>query len=511
MKIDPHLWEKISESLSSVLPITAIVLLLSVTAAPLSPGTLVLFFFGAMLLIVGTGLFTLGVDMSMMAMGEGIGVEMSLSKGFLPAAIVAFVLGALATVAEPDLQVLAGQVPAIPNLTLIVTVALGVGLFLAAAVLRILLHVSLPRLLLVFYALAFLLAAFAPANFIPLSFDAGGVTTGPITVPFIMAMGIGITSVRSDKNASSDSFGLISLSSIGPVLAVLLLGICFQPEGATYTPSPLLEVETTRQAALAFTATLPHYGKEVLTALAPVCAVFALFQCKTRRFKGTELLRIFSGLVYTLVGLVIFLTGVNVGFMPAGQYLGATIAASGHPWLLVPIGMLMGYFIVAAEPAVHVLNKQVEEVSHGSITQATMRRCLSAGVALSVGIAMLRVLTGISILWFLIPGYAISLGMTFFVPDLFTGVAFDSGGVASGPMTATFLLPFAMGACEAIGGDLMTDAFGLVAMVAMTPLLTIQLLGLVSRLRREISSRVLVSQLERVEDCVLYFDEEDAA
>ena len=508
MRIDPQLREKIRESLSSVLPITAIVLLLSVTVAPLEPGTLVLFLFGALLLIGGTGLFTLGVDMSMMPMGEGIGVRLSRSRRRGLSVLVVFLLGTLVTVAEPDLQVLAQQVPGIPNLTLVLTVAVGVGLFLVVAVLRILFRVPLPRLLLLFYGVVFLAAFLGPDRFIPVSFDSGGVTTGPVTVPFIMAMGIGIASVRSDKNASSDSFGLVSLCSVGPVLAVLLLGVVYRPEEAAYSASALLEIATTREAAEAFAAMLPHYAGEVGAALAPVCGVFLLFQLRTRRFKGRELLRISSGLVYTYLGLVLFLTGVNVGFMPAGQHLGATVAASGSPWLLIPIGMLMGYFIVAAEPAVHVLNKQVEEVSHGSITQVTMRRCLSAGVAVSVGIAMLRVITGIPIMWFLVPGYGISLAMTFFVPHLFTGVAFDSGGVASGPMTATFLLPFAMGACEALGGSLMTDAFGLVAMVAMTPLLTIQLLGLTSRLRREIGNRVLAAQLERTEDTVLYYDEE---
>ena len=240
--------------------------------------------------------------------------------------------------------------------------------------------------------------------------------------------------------------------------------------------------------------------------MVPICAMFLLFQLITRRFKRTQLLRIISGLVYTYAGLVMFLTGVNVGFMPAGQLIGATIATGESPFLLIPIGMLMGYFIVAAEPAVHVLIKQVEEVSMGSISQSAMRRGLSIGVAVSIGIAMLRVLTGISILWFLIPGYAISLALTFFVPQLFTGVAFDAGGVASGPMTATFLLPFAMGACEAVGGNLMTDAFGLVALVAMTPLVTIQVLGLAGRVRRKLASDALRAELMRVKDCVLYYD-----
>ena len=507
MRINPQLLEKIRESLSSVLPITAIVLLLSVTLVPLTPGALVLFLFGSLLLIVGVGVFTLGVDMSMTPMGGGIGAYMSRARHMSVPLLTAFALGMLVTIAEPDLTVLAQQVPAIPNQVLILTVAAGVGLFLVIALLRVMLKIPLSRLLVVFYLAAFALAIlFTPNDFIPVSFDSGGVTTGPITVPFIMALGVGAASVRSDKNSTSDSFGLVALCSIGPVLSVLVLGVCYAPDSASYTPAALPDIATTRDAAREFAAAIPHYAGEVAAAMVPICAMFLLFQLLTRRFKRTQLLRIVSGLIYTYVGLVMFLTGVNVGFMPAGQLIGAAIAGGGAPFLLIPIGMLMGYFIVGAEPAVHVLVKQVEEVSMGSISQGAMKQGLAIGVAVSIGIAMLRVLTGISILWFLIPGYAVSLALTFFVPQLFTGVAFDAGGVASGPMTATFLLPFAMGACEAAGGNLMTDAFGLVALVAMTPLVTIQLLGLAGRVKKRLADDALRAELAKVEDCVLYYD-----
>ena len=507
MRINPQLLEKIRESLSSVLPITAIVLLLSVTLVPLTPGALVLFLFGSLLLIVGVGVFTLGVDMSMTPMGGGIGAYMSRARHMSVPLLIAFALGMLITIAEPDLTVLAQQVPAIPNQVLILTVAAGVGLFLVIALLRVMLKIPLSRLLVVFYLAAFALAIlFTPNDFIPVSFDSGGVTTGPITVPFIMALGVGAASVRSDKNSTSDSFGLVALCSIGPVLSVLVLGVCYAPDSASYTPAALPDIATTRDAAREFAAAIPHYAGEVAAAMVPICAMFLLFQLLTRRFKRTQLLRIVSGLIYTYVGLVMFLTGVNVGFMPAGQLIGAAIAGGGAPFLLIPIGMLMGYFIVGAEPAVHVLVKQVEEVSMGSISQGAMKQGLAIGVAVSIGIAMLRVLTGISILWFLIPGYAVSLALTFFVPQLFTGVAFDAGGVASGPMTAAFLLPFAMGACEAAGGSLMTDAFGVVALVAMTPLVTIQLLGLAGRVKKRLADDALRAELAKAEDCVLYYD-----
>lgn len=509
MRIHELLKEKVYESVVSVLPITGIVLLLSISAAPLSPAALVLFLFGALLLVFGMGFFTMGADMSMIPMGEGVGVQLSKSKHLATPVLVCFVLGLLITMAEPDLKVLANQVPAIPNLTLVVTVAVGVGLFLVLAVLRMLLKVPLSLLLVILYGLIFLLLFFTPQTFIPVSFDSGGVTTGPITVPFIMAFGIGIASVRSDKNSSSDSFGLIALCSIGPILSVLLLGIFYQPQDAVYTPVVLTELASTRAAAAEFARALPIYFEEVAVSVLPIVGMFLVFQMIFRRFRRHQVGKIISGLVYTYLGLVLFLTGVNVGFMPAGQYIGAALASGSQKWLLLPVGVVIGYFIVRAEPAVQVLTKQVEEVSNGFITQKSIQYGLSVGVAVSVGIAMLRILTGISILWFLIPGYVISLAMTFFVPQLYTGIAFDSGGVASGPMTATFLLPLAMGACETLGGNILTDAFGIVAMVAMTPLLTIQVMGMVGRLNRQVQKRQAQQLLANLEDGILYFDEEE--
>lgn len=506
MRHNEQLLEKVYESVAAVLPITAIVLILSITIAPLTPATLTLFLFGAIMLVLGMGFFTLGADMSMIPMGEGIGAQLSKAKKIYIPLFICFVLGLIITMAEPDLQVLAQQVPSIPNQTLIWTVAIGVGIFLLIAQARMYFKIPLSFVLLFFYAAIFILSYFTPNSFIAVSFDSGGVTTGPITVPFIMALGIGMASVRSDKNSSSDSFGLIAICSIGPILSVLLLGILYNPEEAVYTPVSIGDLTSTRDAAREFAIGLPIYAKEVAVALVPIGILFLLFQIIFKRFHSRQLIKIISGFVYTYIGLVLFLTGVNVGFMPAGQYIGSSIASGSKRWLLVPIGMLIGYFIVKAEPAVQVLTKQVEEVTNGSISKNAISHSLSIGIALAVGLAMLRILTGLSIMWFLIPGYAIALTMTFFVPQMFTGIAFDSGGVASGPMTATFLLPLAMGACEAVGGNIMTDAFGIVAMVAMTPLLTIQLLGLVSRIKMQIEKKRIQAKLSDVEDTILYFD-----
>ena len=388
---------------------------------------------------------------------------------------VGFLLGFLITISEPDLQVLANQVPSIPNMTLILSVAAGVGLFLVVAFLRMLLGIALPKLLVVFYGLIFVLAAFVPKEFLSVAFDSGGVTTGPITVPFIMALGVGVAAIRSDRHAADDSFGLVALCSIGPILAVLILGIAFQASDSTYVPPILPNVSDSVELWQLFHEGLPTYIKEIATSLLPIIAMFGVFQLAALKLDRRTLGRIGVGLAYTYIGLVLFLAGANIGFMPAGNYLGQ---------VLVPIGMLIGYFIVKAEPAVYVLNKQVEEVTDGAISASTMGAALSAGVSLSVGLAMVRVLTGISILWFLIPGYAFAIGISFVVPKLYTAIAFDAGGVASGPMTATFLLPLAQGACVAVGGNIVTDAFGVVAMVAMTPLITVQLMGLMAQLKQ---------------------------
>jgi hypothetical protein len=300
-----------------------------------------------------------------------------------------------------------------------------------------------------------------------------------MTVPFILAMGVGLASIRSDKNSQDDSFGLVALCSIGPIIAVLLLGSFYNPQGVAVESHVVPVIETSRDVVESFALELPQYTWEVFTAMGAIVVFFLIFQLISRRYKKHQLGRIGIGFIYTFIGLVVFLTGVNVGFIPVGHLLGSEIASTPFKWVLVPLGMVIGYFIVSAEPAVHVLNKQVEDISSGAITQKVMNRGLAVGMSIALGITMVRILTGLHLMWFLIPGYAFALILTFFVPKIFTGIAFDSGGVCSGPMTSTFLLPLAMGATEGVGGDLMTDAFGIVAMVAMTPLIIIQLLGLV--------------------------------
>ena len=476
---------KFKEAVSSVLTIAVIVLALAFTIAPLNGPTVLLFVLSAAVLIFGMTLFTLGSEIAMTPMGELVGARLSEKRSLPFLVIAALLMGAVVTIAEPDLTVLAAQVPAFPNSVLIFSVAVGVGVFLVLALLRILLRIRMAWLLLGCYALVFLLAQFVPGAFLAVAFDAGGVTTGPMTVPFILALGVGVSAIRSDPNAENDSFGLVALSSVGPILAVMLLGLIYRPDGAAYgADATLLNAADTLELSRQFAHALPDYLGEVAVALAPIAAFFAGSQLMILRLPRREVLRIAAGLLYTYVGLALFLTGVNAGFMPMGNYLGQALAGMEQRWLLVPLGMLMGYFVVEAEPAVHVLSRQVYELTAGAIPPRALGLSLSVGVSVSVGLAMLRILTGVPILWLLVPGYAVALVLMPFVPPIFTSIAFDSGGVASGPMTATFLLPMAMGACAAVGGDMATDAFGVVAMVAMTPLITLQVLGLVFKRRQ---------------------------
>lgn len=499
--------EKIRESLSAVLPITGIVLMLSIFVIPMELGSVVMFLTGALMLIVGMGFFQLGAEMAMTPLGEGVGVQISKMKKLLTVLLTGFLMGVIITVSEPDLQVLAGQVPSVPNMVLIMTVAVGVGLFLALAIVRIRYKISLSMLLIVCYLALILVSAFVPKEFLAVAFDSGGVTTGPMTVPFIMAMGVGLASVRSDKNAANDSFGLVALSSVGPILAVLILGCFFKPTEAAYTLTDVATVVTTQDVARVFAQGLPLYAREVLLSLVPILWVFLIFQWLTHRYHGLQIKRIIVGFGYTYIGLVLFLCGANVGFAPVGAYLGKELAGLSLRWILVPIGALIGYYIVKAEPAIQVLNHQVEAVTNGAISVKMMNRCMQIGVAASVGLAMLRVLTGISIQWFVIPGYIIALVLSRLVPDIFIGIAFDSGGVASGPMTSTFLLPLSIGVCEALGGNLMTDAFGVVALVALTPLIAIQLMGLVYKLKTAKRTQTVPAAI--ADDCDMIVDLEE--
>ncbi len=487
--------DKLVESLKSVLPIALIVLALSITIVPMSTGDMFLFLVGVVCLIIGMSLFTAGAEMSMQQLGSKIGSTVGGSKKVWLIAFVSFLIGILVTISEPDLVILAEQVNGMDNMVLILTVSVGVGIFLAIAVMRIVFNWSLTAIMIGFYSLAFILAFFVDESFLCLSFDSGGVTTGPMTVPFIMSIGAGVSMSKLSGDDRGDSFGITGLCSIGPIIAVLVLGIVMKVEG-TYTPNLNAPVEDTREGVVRYLHGFGEHALDVLIALAPIIVFAILFQLISHAFNKGQLIKMGVGIAYVLVGLAIFLTGANVGFLPIGTTIGGGLASIDGGWLLIPISMLLGYFIVKAEPSVYVLNKLVETMSAGAISGKTTGLGLSIGVSAALGLAALRIITGINILWFLIPGYIIALTLSFFVPKIFVGISFDSGGVASGTMMSAFVLPLCMGACNQLGGNVMTDAFGCVAFVAMAPIIAIQLCGFFYKVKSEERVRKFVSASE---------------
>ena len=501
------LWAKFKESFLSVVPIIILVFILNFTIAPMSFYSMFLFLLSAFVMILGITLFNLGVDISLMPIGEHVGSALVKSRNLPIIIVLTLIIGIFISVAEPDLLVLAGQINGVPDFMIILAVSLGVGIALVVAFLRILFQIRLSLILTVCYLLIFILSGFTGKGFLSIAWESGAVTTGPILVPFIMALGLGLAGVRGDKTSEEDSFGLVSLCLVGPILAILILGMFFEPVGGSVLSIPQLLSLT--QVFRLFLANFPEYFKQVAVALLPMILLFALFQKVSIKLRKKALLKISIGTIYTYLGLVLFLTSVNVGFMPIGYQLGSSLGGNASSWVLILFGTVMGFFVVAAEPAVFVLKEQVEEITGGAIPARAMGIGLSVGVAISVGLAMVRIITGISLLYFVIPGYTIALILAGFVPPLFTSIAFDSGAVASGPLAATFMLPFAIGACEAKGGPVFTDAFGIVALVAMTPVLVIQCFGLLYRLKAKRAAEENI--LPVTEDTIILYDKMDAS
>ncbi len=497
-KIKIVLFQQFKDALISVFPVSLIILVLSLSLSPLPSSVFVGFVFGTLMMVIGMALFTLGAEMSMTPMGEYVGTNMTRSKKIWLICLLTLFVGTMITVSEPDLQVLAGYVPAIDTTVFIIVASIGVGAFLVIAMLRIILSIKVRYILLVSYAVIFVLAAFVSSDFWTVAFDAGGVTTGALSVPFIMSMGVGVAAISSDKREGNDSFGLMALCSVGPIITVLALGL-FYSVGATDIDHTVNIVDTSRDVGFEFLRALPENALEVGIGLLPILIFFFIYQLIVKPLDKKSLARMGVGVGYTFIGILLFLVGVNVGFMPAGSYIGQYIGQTDYRWILVPLGAVFGYFIVSAEPAVHVLEKQVEEATNGSIQPRLLRFAMSAGVAIAVALAMLRVLTGISIMWFVGIGYAAALLLSFFVPDVFTSIAFDSGGVAAGSMTSAFLMPLAVGVAAVTGGNVMTDAFGVLAMVSVIPTISIQLLGLIYRIKSREKTEKTVSPTDIID------------
>lgn len=481
--------EKFREVLMAVLPITIIVAILNYSLTPLGTHLFLRFLAGAVLIVVGLSIFLLGVDIGITPIGNQMGSSIAKTNRLWIVVVAGLILGFAISVAEPDLHILAQQVESITSgniekITIVIVVSAGIAIMLSLGFVRIVFNMALNRILTALYLLVFLLACFTPGEFLAISFDASGATTGAVTVPFILALAVGVSALKKDSKASEiDSFGMVAIASAGAIIAVMIMGIVSKTERLTGTlPVP----ESSSLSIMApFAQKLVVVSGEVLMALLPVVLIFAVFQKVSFKLSHRSVRRIAAGLIFAFAGLVLFLTGVNGGFMEVGSLIGKKLAMLDSSLYLVSVGFILGLVTVLAEPAVYVLTHQVEDVTSGYVRRSLVMGTLSLGVGTAVALAMINILSpGISLWHFLLPGYIISIAMSYYVPRLFVGIAFDSGGVASGPMTATFVLAFAQGAADAVeNASVLADGFGVIAMVALTPIIALQLLGAVFKMK----------------------------
>lgn len=483
------LLEKVKEVLFSVLPITGIVLLLHFTVTPLPTTLLMRFLIGAAVITLGLSIFLFGIDIGISPLGHHIGTALSKSNRVWVLVAVGLVLGFFISVAEPDLQILAAKVglvtgDLIPSATILVVVSVGIAVMLVVGILRIVYNVPLYVLLAVLYGVILLLAYFVPPEILAISFDASGATTGALTVPFILALALGVTAMKKDSKASeNDSFGLVAVTSTGAILSVLLMSVITKiPSLTGQLPQDTIN-ET--EIFMPFLRQIGQMAMESLLALLPIVAVFIVGQLFVFKLKAKPFRKVLKGFLYTLLGLVLFLTGVNAGFMDVGIRVGYALARLEKPALMIAVGFVIGMVTILAEPAVHVLTDQIELVTSGYIKRRITLSALALGVGAAVALSVVRILVPSLQLWhYLLPGYIVSIALSFFVPKLYVGIAFDAGGVASGPMTATFILALMQGIADCIpAADVLRDSFGMIALVAMTPIITLQILGLVVKIK----------------------------
>lgn len=482
------LYDKFREVLLSVLPVTSIVLLLHFTIVPLDPMMLYRFLLGVLLIVIGLTIFLFGVDLGVTPIGSHMGNTIAKSNKVWIVGISGLFLGFFISVAEPDLHILAGQVSMVTSQvigksTLVIVVSLGIAFMLTLGLFRIIYNQSLRLLFTLLYSVIFLVSLFVSPEFLAISFDASGATTGAMTVPFMLALAVGISSLKKGRSSEEDSFGLVGIASTGAILAVMVMSVLKGTGNLTGNLDPQASPSTFLFAP--FLETLPVILYEVTLALLPILVLFIIFQVISFRLDRRHVRRILRGLLYTLVGLVLFLTGVNAGFLDVGTLVGFNLAARDGNFFVILVGFILGFVVILAEPAVHVLTRQIEDVTSGHIRSRIVLSALSIGVGTAVGLSMIRIIVpGIQLWHYLLPGYLLCIGLSYVVPPLFVGMAFDSGGVSSGPMTATFILAFAQGAAESIeGASVLIDGFGLIAMVAMTPIIALQVLGLIFKMK----------------------------
>lgn len=480
---------KFKEVFVSVVPICVIVGILNVTLTPMPGPMMWRFMIGAVLVILGLTAFLIGVDIGITPLGGYTGTTLAKSNNLWLVIVAGIVLGFFTSIAEPGLMVLANQVNdvtsgSIPALSLLLLVAIGLALMLALGFIRIFFNIPLYKLLLVLYGIIGLLSLGTSKEFLAIAFDASGSTTGILAVPFILALSVGISKMKKDSKASEkDSFGLVAIASTGAIIAVLLLSFLTK----TQTFHAELETGTLDSNAIvsSFTGLASNYAKETLIVILPLLGLLLVLQKLSLHLGKRELRRLLTGFGFAYVGLFLFMVGVNGGFMDVGTYIGQSLVSLENKLPIVVIGFVFGVVTILAEPAVYVLTHQIEQVTSGYVKRRAVLVSLALGVGTAVALSVIRILVPSIQLWhYLLPGYLLSLGLMFITPKLFVGIAFDAGGVATGPMTATFIMAFIQGAAHIFeGADLLVDGFGMIAMVAMTPIITLQILGFIYQLK----------------------------
>ncbi len=480
---------KFKEVVFSILPIMIIVLILNFTLTPMEPEMLARFFIGIVFIVVGLTIFLIGVDMGITPIGNAIGGAMTRTNKIWIVFISGLILGFFVSIAEPDLHILAAQVAfvtseMISKWTIVIIVSVGIAIMLSVGLTRIVYNFPLYKLLTIFYGIIFVLALFTSREFLAISFDASGATTGALAVPFILALATGVSRLKKDSKASEkDSFGLVAIASIGAIISVMALSIISKTDQIT---ASLVQDELKTTSIMGpFLHEIPKVSKEIFLALIPILVIFLVLQKISFHLPVKAFRIILHGMLFTFVGMVLFLVGVNSGFMDVGGQIGYQLASLDNKFFLIAVGFVLGFVTILAEPAVYVLTRQIEEVTSGYVKRRVVVATLSIGVGIAVTLSVIRVLIPQIQLWhYILPGYIICIALTYIVPKLFVGIAFDSGGVASGPMTATFVLAYIQGAADSIEyANVLIDGFGMIAMVAMTPIITLQILGLFFKIK----------------------------
>ena len=483
------LTESLIDALKSVMPIVFVIIGISFIIG-IPNKTILSFSISAILLIVGIAIFTTGANMSMIKMGEKIGDLLVRKRRKWLILAVSVIVGIVITISEPDLIVLADELASIPNILLISLVALGVGIFLLIGVYRILGSLSFRTIITVGLLIIMGLLYFTPQEFISVAFDSGGVTTGAMGVPLIVAFGYGISKLRRDKDSNSYSFGLCGICSLGPVIVVLILGFLFRVDNYFETTGFINNYGIIDSIVNSFIKSL----KEISLALLPILLVFYISQLFDRRMNKYEHFRMVFGIILSLFGLTLFLTGVSSGFLEIGYRIGNTFASSSYKYILIPIGMIIGYMIIRLEPAVKILIKKISDLTEGSISEELISLCLSIGVSLAIGLSLIRIYFSVPLIYIIVPGYFIAAALMYFTPTMFTTIAFDSGASASGAMTTSFLLPLCIGVCVSLDSNIMVNAFGVGALVSLTPIITVQILGILYNNKLKAKSDIVYNE-----------------